>query len=58
MPTSKQAMFPDKTYVAIAQRDNSGSEIDATTQIASLSISGFGRDTGSGDDWLRSLPDR
>lgn len=47
MPTSKEAMFPDKTYVAIGKRDDSGSEIDATTQISSLSISGFGRDTES-----------
>lgn len=47
MAISKEALFPDKAYVSIGKKDDSGSEIDATTQISSLSISGFGRDIDS-----------
>ena len=47
MTDSREALFPDKAYVSIGKKDNLGSEIDATTQISSLGISGFGRDTDS-----------
>jgi len=45
MSTSKEALFPDKAYISIGKRDNLGSEISGETQISSMSISGFGRDT-------------
>ena len=47
MSISKAALFPDKALVEIAKKDDSGSGIEATTQISSMSISGFGRDTDS-----------
>lgn len=47
MSTSKEALFPDRAYIAMAKRDNLGSEISGETQISSMSVSGFGRDTDS-----------
>ena len=47
MAINKTALFPDKALVEISKRDNSGSAIESTTQISSMSISGFGRDTDS-----------
>lgn len=41
------AFFPDKAHVAIGKKDDRGSEINATTQIATWKESGFGRDTDS-----------
>ena len=46
---TQTALFPDKAYVALGKKDNSGSEIDATTQISSWSESGFGQDTDKDD---------